>query len=215
MKTTTYSLILIATLSSFSLAYPHNHSHSHSSMEMSHNTHNIATNIMASMHKPMMENDPIKSGNINKDFLANMIPHHQGAILASEAVLKVPNLDPRIRKIAKNIIKAQEKEIILFNSLLNNKDFPQTSDKKAYEDFYNESQKAMVSMMDKMNKIHENNPQKAFLAGMIPHHQGAVVASEQILKITKDADIIKIARDIIKEQNREIAKMQKLLKGME
>ncbi len=50
---------------------------------------------------------------------------------------------------------------------------------------------------------------------MIPHHQGAVVASEQILKITKDVDIIKIARDIIKEQNREIAKMQKLLKGME
>ncbi len=63
--------------------------------------------------------------------------------------------------------------------------------------------------------IKSENVNKDFLANMIPHHQGAVVASEQILKITKDVDIIKIARDIIKEQNREIAKMQKLLKGME
>lgn len=230
MKTITYSVILVAALSSFSLAQPSNYSHlsmehsspmqhsspmGHSSMDMPHNTDNLATSIMAAMHQPMMENSPVKSGNPNKDFLANMLPHHQGAILASKAVLKVPNLDPRVRKIAKNIIQSQEKEIILFKSLLNNKDFPETSDKIAYENFYNESQNAMDSMMNTMSKIHENDPQRAFLAGMIPHHQGAVVVSEQILRTTKDSDIIKIARDIIKEQKREIATMQKLLKGME
>ncbi|WP_034290638.1 DUF305 domain-containing protein [Helicobacter sp. MIT 11-5569] len=214
MKTMTYSLILAAALASVALAQPQHHS-SHSSMQMPHNTQGISATIIQSMHQPMIENATIKSGSADRDFLSNMIPHHQGAILSSEVLLEVPNLDPKIRKIAENIITTQEEEIKFFNSLLNTESFLENSNKKAYENFCNASQKAMDSMMKEMNKVYDNNPQKTFLAGMIPHHQGAVIASKEILKITNNATIKKIAENIIKAQEQEIAEMENLLKGME
>lgn len=213
MKIITYSLILAATLSSFTLAQPHDYSHS--SMQMQHNTQGISSNILQSMHKPMMENSAMKSGSADKDFLSNMMPHHQGAILSSKALLEVPNLDPKIREIAQNIITTQEEEIELFTSLLNTESFSQTSNKKAYENFHNASQKAMNSMMKEMNKVYDDNPQKTFLTGMIPHHQGAIAASEEILKVTNNTTIKKIANAIIQAQKQEIAEMENLLKGME
>ncbi|TLD81432.1 DUF305 domain-containing protein [Helicobacter sp. MIT 11-5569] len=184
-------------------------------MQMPHNTQGISATIIQSMHQPMIENATIKSGSADRDFLSNMIPHHQGAILSSEVLLEVPNLDPKIRKIAENIITTQEEEIKFFNSLLNTESFLENSNKKAYENFCNASQKAMDSMMKEMNKVYDNNPQKTFLAGMIPHHQGAVIASKEILKITNNATIKKIAENIIKAQEQEIAEMENLLKGME
>lgn len=59
------------------------------------------------MHKDMA----IKlTGNADIDFLAGMIAHHQGAIDVAKVVLKYGK-DPKVKKLAENIIKAQEKEI--------------------------------------------------------------------------------------------------------
>ena len=49
----------------------------------------------------------------------------------------------------------------------------------------------------------------AFVCGMIPHHQGAVSMAQVELKYGKDPELRKMAKDIIKAQQKEIAFMKK------
>jgi uncharacterized protein (DUF305 family) len=50
------------------------------------------------------------TGDADRDFLAGMIGHHQGAIDMSDVVLQYGK-DAKVRKLAKAIIRAQKQEI--------------------------------------------------------------------------------------------------------
>lgn len=54
------------------------------------------------------------TGNADIDFVKGMVPHHQGAIDMAKTVLAFGK-DPAVRKLAEEIIKAQETEIALMN----------------------------------------------------------------------------------------------------
>jgi uncharacterized protein (DUF305 family) len=61
----------------------------------------------AKMHKDMAI--PY-SGDADADFVRSMIPHHQGAIDMARIELQYGK-DPELRKLAENIVKAQQAEI--------------------------------------------------------------------------------------------------------
>ena len=63
--------------------------------------------VTARMHRDM---DIAYTGDADRDFAAGMIPHHQGAIEMAKVVL-AHGKDPEIRKLAQEIVAAQEKEI--------------------------------------------------------------------------------------------------------
>lgn len=76
--------------------------------EMMHNMHDMD---MQSMMDGMMQNLDGKMGaEFDQAFLAEMIVHHQGAVVMAEAVLK-QSTNPELIKLANDIITAQNGEI--------------------------------------------------------------------------------------------------------
>ena len=57
------------------------------------------------------------SGNVDVDFAAMMRVHHQSAVTMAEAELQ-NGKDPQMRAMAKDIIRAQKKEIAAFDKFL-------------------------------------------------------------------------------------------------
>jgi hypothetical protein len=64
----------------------------------------------AAMRKMMKEMAVKPSGNVDADFTAMMIPHHQGAVDMAEAELRYGH-NRKLRRIARNIIAGQRLQI--------------------------------------------------------------------------------------------------------
>ena len=64
----------------------------------------------AAMSKMMMDMAVKPSGNVDADFTAMMIPHHQGAVDMAEAELHYGH-NRKLRRIARNIVAGQRRQI--------------------------------------------------------------------------------------------------------
>src|SRR5579875_2584639 len=62
------------------------------------------------MQKMSTGMDITYTGDPDRDFVAGMIPHHQGAIDMARVELRYGK-DPALKKLARRIVSAQEKEI--------------------------------------------------------------------------------------------------------
>lgn len=112
-----YSMLLAAVMllslaaPSFAASMHDQHMQQDSPMHMK-NPHGPATQdylkAMDHMHGPMMEG--IMDADPDVAFVRGMIPHHQGAVEMAKIQLKYGK-DPELRKLAQDVIDAQEKEM--------------------------------------------------------------------------------------------------------
>ena len=73
--------------------------------------------FMHSMDRMMKDMAVKPTGDPDKDFVLMMMPHHQGAIDMAKIELQYGK-DPTLRKLATDIVAAQEQEIALMKSWL-------------------------------------------------------------------------------------------------
>lgn len=167
--------------------------------------HKEYNDSMTVMHDEMMVgmgyNDP------DAAFAQGMLGHHIGAVDMAEIQLKY-GTDAEMRQLAQEIINAQKAEIEQMQTwLASNPDAAEpTPDTEAMQQAYADGMDAMHD--DMMAGIADPNPDMAFARGMLPHHVGAIDMAEVQLKYGKDAEMRKLAEEVIAAQKAEIEQMQ-------
>ncbi|MFD0940381.1 DUF305 domain-containing protein [Pedobacter boryungensis] len=166
--------------------------------------------MMQAMDESMMKMHNAKqTGNPDYDFASMMIPHHEGAVVMAESIIK-NSQSPELINFANKVIEAQKKEIKMFRDFL--KSASQEPSANANE-FKKALANSMNPMMKGMNNVRlSNNIENDFVALMIPHHQSAVDMAKAYLPYSNNVYIQLMAEDIIKAQEQEITWLKTQLK---
>lgn len=154
------------------------------------------------------------AGNIDRHFIEQMIPHHEGAIEMAK-LAQERSKRPEIQTLAIAIIKSQSGEITQMQSWYRNwygGDVPVDSSigmGMGRGMMHGGMMSGQTSDIEALNIAPDFD--KAFLEEMIPHHQMAVMMAQMLLSGSNRTEMKQLAQDIIDAQNAEIELMRSWL----
>ncbi len=176
----------------------------------------VAQNCSASNHSMAMDLGPADA-NFDLRFIDAMIPHHEGALtMAKEALQKSQRQE--IKKLAAEIIKAQEAEIAQLKQWRSlwypnaNKTPMAWHAQMGHSMAMSESQRKAMMMDTDLGKPDQNFDLR-FMSAMIPHHEGALAMAKDVQKKTKRPEVKKLAQNILQSQQSEIRQMKQWQKS--
>jgi uncharacterized protein (DUF305 family) len=143
-------------------------------------------------------------------FATDMAAHHQQAVEMSQMLLDKSDVDPRVVSLAQDIKAAQGPEIKQMKSWLS--DWGQKSDSMSGMDMSG----TLMSDSD-MNDLKSSTgltASKLFLTQMTVHHKSALVMAKTEVDSGKNADAVKLAKNIISTQTTEITTMSDILASL-
>jgi len=150
------------------------------------------------------------TGTIDKHFIEQMVPHHEGAIaMANLALQKAKH--PEIKTLARVIIKDQTKEIQDMRTWYKNwfgEDVPKGSTGMMGGGMMSGSGMHMGGQEDIVSLENAADFDKAFIEGMVPHHQLAIMMANMLKSGTNRPEMLQLAENIISSQSKEIQQMQ-------
>jgi len=139
-----------------------------------------------------------------REFLEGMIPHHQEAVDTAKEVLARGGSTPEMKKLAEDIITAQEKEITMM--------------KEWYQAWYGEAYAADPAdykpMMRDLSSLSGAALDKVFLEDMIMHHMGAIMMAQSVQPYIENQEITDLTKAIMETQTAEIELMRQMLQSL-
>lgn len=163
------------------------------------------------------------TGDADRDFVAMMVPHHQGAIDMAQAEL-LHGRNQKLLRIAQEIVVEQLQEIAAMRLALGEPASPtwvtngarrpaattppQKTTSAGDAAFVGRSNAAMHKMMTNMAVKATDNVDHDFVAMMEPHHQGAIDMAQVELQYGQHPQLKAIAQEIIVDQMQEITLMR-------
>ncbi|MBD0264736.1 MAG: DUF305 domain-containing protein [Tolypothrix sp. Co-bin9] len=162
-------------------------------------------------HSMAMDLGP-SDANYDLRFIDGMTPHHQGAIeMAKEAQQKSKR--PEIKKLADEIIKAQNQEITQMKQwrkawYANAGDKPMAYDAQMGHMMEMSSDQMKGMMMNMDLGAADKDFDLRFINAMIPHHEGALTMAQDASKKSQRPETKKLAQAIITSQDAEINQMK-------
>ena len=154
---------------------------------------------------------------IDKHFIEQMIPHHEGAIDMSKLALQKAK-HAEVKILAEAIIGAQTKEIgdmkdwykSWFNKDVENQDiyaYGMVSGGMMSRGGMHMGGKEDMTALENATDF-----DKAFIEKMIPHHQLAIMMAQMLKSGTNRPEMLTLANNIIESQSKEIEQMREWYK---
>ncbi|MGE2836317.1 DUF305 domain-containing protein [Mycobacterium sp. SMC-4] len=147
-------------------------------------------------------------------FARDMVPHHEQAVVMSDIILAKDGIDARVVDLATQIKAAQGPEIETMRQWLTDWQVPPTDPHAHHGGNHAEMGMLTDGELDQLRNAEGVDAARQFLTGMIRHHEGAVQMAQTEVDTGKSPDAVRLAREIIESQQREIDQMRQILDSL-